>query len=55
MTGEQCEIVRKFLSWSLDELANKFRINEMDVARGNAHSGFGRVSQALFQPRRDKA
>jgi hypothetical protein len=48
MTGEQCKIARKLLGWSLDGLANRFRINEMDVARGNAHSGFGRVSQSII-------
>jgi ribosome-binding protein aMBF1 (putative translation factor) len=33
MTGEQCKIARKLLGWSIEELANKVRMNEMDVAR----------------------
>jgi ribosome-binding protein aMBF1 (putative translation factor) len=36
MTGEQCKIARKLLGWSLEELAQKVKMSEMDVARFEA-------------------
>jgi len=50
ITGEKCKLARKLLGWSLEVLANKVRLSEIEIARFEAGMrGMSFIGAALIR------